>query len=209
MTIALLVMGVLLLPVFYNLLFPFKQPHLDNYFLPGQTFTSEAEGVTQTIISQDGDKVFVELRFAPNAAGTPEHLHLGFDESATVTAGTLTANVGGAISKIGSGERIVLRKGTYHRMYNETDQEVIVRADNHEDYVPLKFAYSLAQLYPLMSTDGGLSLRMFAKICVLDHLFDTVPSGPPPAFFRAVKKIVKPYARLFGITPYDDKSRPK
>jgi hypothetical protein len=50
---------------------------------------------------------------------------------------------------------------------------------------------------------------MFAKICVLDTAFDTVPAGPPPAFFVLLKKAVKPYARLLGVTPYDHKSRPE
>jgi quercetin dioxygenase-like cupin family protein len=200
--------SILLLPVAYNLLFPFRRPRLDNYFSPGQTFTSEAEGVTQTVIRQEGNRVYSELTFAPHAAGPPEHLHRTLDESLSVVKGTLTTKVGGQVRRAAAGERIVLRKGVYHRLYNETGEEVVLRSVAEEDYIPVELAYSLAQLYPLMKTGGGLSLKMFAKICVLDNAFDTVPAGLPPAFFSILVKAAKPYARLFGVTPYDHRSRP-
>ena len=95
MTTALIILGTMLLPVLYNLLFPFKRPDLDKYFSPGQTFTSKAEGVTQTVIRQDGNRVYCELRFDAKAIGPPEHLHNALNESGTVTRGTLTTKVGG------------------------------------------------------------------------------------------------------------------
>lgn len=209
MTTTLIIIGLILLPVIYNVLFPFKRPNMDNYFTPGQTFTSKAEGVTQTVIRQDGNKVYCDLKFDAKAIGPPEHLHLTMNESATVTQGTLTTKVGGQIKKLNAGDRIIVPKGIYHRIYNETDSEVIIKTEKVEDYLPVELAYSLAQLYPLMKPEGGLTLKMFAKICVLDELFDTVVFGPPPPVFKAMKKIVKPYARLLGVTPYDNKSRPK
>ena len=208
MTPILIIIALLLLPVFYNLIFPFKRPKLDNYFSVGQTFKSVAEGVTQTVIRQDGNKLYCELLFAPNAIGPPEHLHTELEESATVIKGTLTTKVAGQISKLKAGDRLVLHKGIYHRMYNETNEDVIMRCEKDDDFIPIELAYSLAQLYPLMKPEGGLTLKMFAKICVLDNLFDTVPFGPPPALLTAIKKIVKPYARMFGVTPYDEKSKP-
>lgn len=204
MTIALIITGVLLLPYIYNILFPFKRPNLENYFSPGDQFISKAEGVTQTIIKQVGNKVYCELKFEPKAAGPPEHLHNNIDEFATVTKGTLTVKVNGLTSYLNPGDKVELKKGIYHKMQNDSDEEVILRCDNDEEYVPVEFAYSLAQLYPLMKPNGGLSFKMFLKICVLDDLFDTVPYGPPPAFFNIIKKLVKPYARLLGVTPYDE-----
>ena len=85
---------------------------------------------------------------------------------------------------------------------------MIIRPEKEEDYLPIELAYSLAQLYPLMKPDGGLTFSMLMKISVLDDLFDTVPLGPPPAFFKVMKKTIQPYARLFGVTPYDSKSKP-
>jgi quercetin dioxygenase-like cupin family protein len=209
MTVILIIVGLLLLPVIYNVAFPFKRPYLDNYFTPGQTFISIAEGVTQTVIKQDGNKVYCDLKFEPKAMGPPEHMHLTLDESATVVKGTLTTKVGGQITKLNPGDRIILPKGIYHSMFNETDSEVLVKSEQPEDYLPVELAYSLYQLYPLLDSESGSTLKMIAKISVLDEMFDTYILGPPPAVFKAIKKIVKPYARLFGVTPYDDKSRPK
>ncbi len=209
MIATLIIVGLLLLPVIYNLVFPFKKPYMDNYFTPGLSFTSTAEGVTQTVIKQDGNKVYCETKFEAKAIGPPEHLHLSLDESATVVKGTLTTKVGGEIKKLNAGDRVILPKGIYHRMYNETDNEVVIKPEKADDYLPIELAYSLSQLYPLMKPGGGLTLKMFAKICVLDELFDTIVVGPPPPVFKAIKKTAKPYARLFGVTPYDDKSKPK
>jgi hypothetical protein len=68
-------------------------------------------------------------------------------------------------------------------MYNETSEEVILRSEYEEDFIPAELAWSLQQLYPLMSADGKVSLKLFATICVLDKYFDTVLPGPPPVVF--------------------------
>jgi hypothetical protein len=93
MIVAWLIILLLLLPVLYNLLFPFRKPNLVHYFIPGQTFFSEAEGIRQTIIKQEGDKVYGQLELLPHAAGPPEHLHYAFDESGTVLQGTLSVKI--------------------------------------------------------------------------------------------------------------------
>ncbi len=209
MTIALLIIVLLLLPILYDVVIPFKQPDWNHYFSPGQHFTSKAEGITQTVIKQEGNRVYGELRFEPHAAGPPEHLHYTFNESGTVIKGTLSAKINGQITKFNVGKRLMPKRGMYHKLFNETNQEVIFRSERDEDYIPVEFAYSLAQLYPLMGTEGKPGLKMIAKIAVLDNLFDSVLAGPPPIAFKLVTKIIKPYARLLGVTPYDDKSRPK
>lgn len=209
MMLTTILIGTLLLPVVYNLLFPLRRPNLHNYFSPGQTFASRAEGVTQTILRQEGDKVYSQVTFAPYAPGPPEHLHAGLDESLSVVQGTLTVQVGRHLRRATVGDRVVFPRGLYHRMFNETGQVVVLRSVAAEDYVPVELAYSLAQLYPLMKSHGGISPGLLAKICVLDATFDVVPAGPPPALFAVLKKLVKPYARLFGVTPYDHRSKPK
>ena len=208
MTATIIIIGVLLLPVIYNILFPFKPPNLNNYFKVGDTYSSKAEGITQTITKIIGNKIYCELKFEPHAVGPPEHLHVNFNETILVVSGTLTAKVGGEIKILHAGERVIFPKGIYHSMSNQSNEEVILRGEMDEDFVPVEFAYSLAQLYPLMSPDRGLTFKMFLKICVLDELFDSVPVGPPPAFFSIIKKVIKPYARLLGATPYDSRSNP-
>jgi uncharacterized cupin superfamily protein len=207
MTLFIIIFVVLLLPVIYNLVFPFKRPNLDNYFSVGQTFSSKAEGVTQTITQIVGNRIYCNIRFEPNAIGPTEHLHVSFDESVTVVQGMLTTKVDGIIKEIHCGERLFFPKGIYHKMYNQTNEVVILHSEKEEDYIPIEFAYSLTQLYPILSLDGKLTLNVFLKICVLDEWFDSVPLGLPPAFFSIIKKVVKPYARLLGVTPYDSKSR--
>src|SRR5687768_15659452 len=120
------VLLLFVVPVMYNLLFPMKRPNLQNYFTGGQTFTSELEGITQVILRQDGDKVFSELRFEPHAIGPPEHLHVHLDESLTVISGTLTAKVNGKVNTYSTGERVILPRGQYHTMYNETSNVVVL-----------------------------------------------------------------------------------
>ena len=141
------------------------------------------------------------MRFAPHAAGPPEHIHERMDESILVASGTLSYKLNGVEGQAGPGSRIHFPAGAYHKMWNATDSEVVLRPEKPEDCVPVEFAYSLDRLYPLMGKNG-LTLKMFAKICVLDELFDSIPAGPPPSVFKVIKKIVKPYARLFGVTPY-------
>jgi hypothetical protein len=110
---------------------------------------------------------------------------------------------------VSAGERALLPRGVYHKIFNQTDDPVIFSSDSEEDYLPVEFAYALAQLYPMMKSDGKPNPKMIAKIAVLDTLFDSVLLGPPPILFKLLTKIMKPYARLLGVTPYDDKSRPK
>jgi quercetin dioxygenase-like cupin family protein len=205
---AIIIIGILLLPVVYHLLFPFRKLQLENYFSPGYTFYSKGEGVTQTVIKQEGNRIYAETVFEPNAIGPPEHLHENINESATVIKGTLTTKVNGKITRLSAGDRLYFPKGILHKMYNETSEEVILRSEYEEDFIPAELAWSLQQLYPLMSADGKVSMKLFAKICVLDNYFDTVLPGPPPFVFKMVKKMVKPYARLFGVTPYDEKTGP-
>lgn len=192
--------ALLLLPILYNLFFPVKRPKLENYFKGGEKFSSESEGLSQTVIKQEGNKVFCEVKLNPFAAGPPEHLHENMDECATVIKGILTAKIGGEIRKIHAGERVIFKRGIYHKMYNETDEEVILRSEQAEDYLPVEFAYSLAQIYPLMHGSNNGGFKVFARICMLDDLFDMVPAGPPPMLFKGIKKIIKPYARLLGTT---------
>ncbi|MFM2139103.1 MAG: hypothetical protein RJA57_1410, partial [Bacteroidota bacterium] len=171
-------------------------------------FASEAEGFVQTVLRQEGEKVYIQVRIRPHAPGPPEHLHAGFDEVLTVIEGTLSVNWEDGVRNYGPGETVQIPRGTYHRLFNASDAEVVVGSGTGAEYLPLEFAYSLVQIYPLMDPKGGMSLRSFCKYCVLDELFDSVIKGPPPQVVGFIRKVVKPWARLFGMTPYDERSRP-
>lgn len=200
MVIINIIAGIILLPVIYNLLFPLKKPDLSNFNTAGLTFTSAGEGLTQKVLRQEGNKVYAELIFSPLAAGPPEHMHEFMDESLSVVSGTLNYKLNGKEFQVGPGERIHFPARAYHKMWNATNSEAILISEKPEDFLPVEFVYSLDQLYPLMKTNA-ITLKLIAKISVLDELFDSVPVGPPPIFFRVIKKIVKPYARVFGVRP--------
>lgn len=103
----LIIIAILLLPIFYNLLFPFKKPNLENYFSPGQTYTSSAEGITQTVLRQAGNKVYCELKFEPHAIGPPYHMHVNLNETASIIKGTLSVKINGQIRHLYPGGRII------------------------------------------------------------------------------------------------------
>lgn len=205
-----IIITVLVLPVIYNLLFPLKPPYLDNYFSPGQVFVSKMEGVTQTIIKQEGDKVYVELKLSPGSVGPPEHLHLDFNENAALTKGTLTVKLDGETSKISAGSRIQFLKGHYHTFSNDTNEDVIITCEKPEDFVPVTFAYALSQFYPLFDSNSKMKmLHFFFKMSMFGDYFDSYVKEAPVNGQKTIKKILQPYARVLGYTLYDAKSKPR
>ena len=56
-------------------------PEISGYFQPGDTFRSDAEGLTQRVIRQENGKVFCDVILDPYAPGPPKHIHTGFDET--------------------------------------------------------------------------------------------------------------------------------
>lgn len=209
MTSVLIILTIIFLPVIYNVLVPLKPPRLDDYFKSGQVFSSKMEGITQTIIKQVGDKVYSELTLAPGSVGPPEHLHINFDESATITKGTLTVKLNNEVIEMGAGCRINLPKGQYHTFSNKTNSEVVITCDKDSDYVPVSFAYSLAQFYPLMDSTSKLKMvHFFFKMSMFGDLFDSYVVDAPVNAQKTIKTILRPYARVLGYKLYDSKSKP-
>jgi hypothetical protein len=102
------------------------------------------------------------------------------------------------VFRVAAGERARIPKGVPHRLYNETDEEVVVRCDQEGDHLPVEFAYALSELYPLFNEK--FTLKLLAKIAAFGSMFDSEMKGPPPIVFKAILRIIKPYARVFGIT---------
>ena len=74
-------------------------------------------------LQEEGQEVF-ELRgtLPARSEGPPMHIHHLEDEEGLVTAGTLSALVGGKRVDVGAGQRVVLPRGIPHRWWNEGDQ---------------------------------------------------------------------------------------
>jgi len=209
MTVVLIIVTILILPVLYNLLVPLKPPELDNYFQPGQTFISKVEGVRQTIIKQVGDRVYSEVMLSPGAAGPPEHLHIGFDESATVTKGILTVKLNNHVTEVGAEGRIRFPKGQYHTFSNKTNTEVVFTCEKDSDFIPAGFAYAITQFYPLLDSKSKLKMvHFFFKMSLYGDLFDSYAAEAPVNGQKILKKMLRPYARVLGYKLYDERSRP-
>jgi len=196
MNSALLIMGVALLPVLYHVAFPIRLPKLENYFAPGQSFHSEAEGITMNILRQEGTRVHCEFRFSPGAGCQLQHHHEHFDQSGTVTKGTLVLRADKQLVRISAGGRVHLPRGTPHLMSNRGTGEVLLRCEGEQDALPVSYAYGLAKRYPL-NRSKSLNLRLYAMTCVLESHFDSVPHGWTPFTIRMLRKLAKPYARLW------------
>jgi quercetin dioxygenase-like cupin family protein len=209
MTVALIILTIFILPVLYNLLFPLKPPKLDNYFQSGQTFSSKMEGVKQTILKQVGDKVYSEVILSPGSAGPPEHKHIGFDESATVTKGKLTVKLNNQLIEVAEGNRIYFPKGQYHTFSNKTNSEVVMSCEKDSDCIPVGFAYTLAKFYPLMDSNSKIKMvHLLFKMSMFGDLFDSYLVEAPVKGQKVIKTILRPYARVLGYKLYDEKSRP-
>lgn len=209
MTALVIILCIIVLPVLYNLLFPLKPPSLENYFQVGQTYSSKMEGITQTIIKTDKEKVYSEVTLKPGAVGPPEHLHLGFDESATITKGTITVVVNKKTFELKAGDRITVKRGEYHTFSNKSSETAIITCNQDTDFVPVTFAYALAQFYPIMDSTSKLKMvHFFFKMSVLGELFDSYVADAPVNAQKIIKKILKPYARVLGYKLYDIKSTP-
>jgi mannose-6-phosphate isomerase-like protein (cupin superfamily) len=74
-----------------------------------------------------GNETWLELSgsLPPRREGPPMHIHYAEDEVGEVTAGTLTAHVGGKQIEIGTGGTARLPMGIAHRWWNGGDQPLV------------------------------------------------------------------------------------
>lgn len=110
----------------------------------------------------DGETL-LDLRgtLPPRQEGPPRHIHHHEDEAGTVTAGTLSAEVGGQRIEAGPGQSLRLPRGVPHRWWNAGD-------------APLAFE---GQVRPVVDLDR-----------YLQAIFEVMNAGPkhrPPLFYLA------------------------
>lgn len=97
----------------------------------------------------------------PHREGPPRHIHYREDEEGTITAGTLSAEVGGRRVDAGAGQSVRLPRGVPHRWWNQGD-------------APLAFD---GQPRPVVDLDR-----------YLQAIFEVMNAGPrnrPPLFYMA------------------------
>ncbi len=192
-------------------IFPDATPDYANYFKPGDKLVSRFEGFDQTVISINGDWMNTRLEVAPGAAGPPEHFHADFEERFTVTKGTLSILVNGEKKTLKAGETLSIPPKTRHKPFNETNETVVIEGDR-PNILPVKFAYTLSQLYGFMDRypEGPSTLQMMMQLSVFGNEADSwLADGPSLNTQKAMRVIMAPTARLLGYRNYYEEYKPK
>jgi quercetin dioxygenase-like cupin family protein len=111
----------------------------------------------------DGGQLILELRgtLPPHQQGPPLHIHHFEDEDGIVTAGTLSAIVGGRTITAGPGESVSLPRGVPHRWWNDGDTQLAFHGT----------------VRPLADLDRYLQ--------AIFEVVNAGPSGRPPLFYMA------------------------
>lgn len=194
--------------VLHHYVFPLEKIEYATYFTPGDQFNSTAEGFDQTIVSLDHELLNSRLVVHPHAPGPPEHVHTEFDETFTVKEGTLSILVNGEHKTVKAGESVFIPRGTPHKPFNESDQIVIVENKDGAKTFPVKFAYYLKQLYPVIDEMGENPnmAKLVMQMSIYGNEMDTWMAGPPIGVQKAMRFILSPTARLMGYKNYYEPS---
>ncbi|MGC4044424.1 MAG: cupin domain-containing protein [Armatimonas sp.] len=91
------------------------------------TLTNPITGDTMTVLQKAAQSPTQTLRLqfvlAPNAAGSPPHIHPRITETFTVEKGTLAVRLGKDSPRLlTAGESVTIPPGTLHRFWNPTEQ---------------------------------------------------------------------------------------
>ena len=91
------------------------------------------------------------------------HIHTKRNENYSVVKGMLSVELEDGIRKIGAGESINILPGVVHRLYNETDEDVIaVEVDtgeeiNEQDMLRMSAKEQLRRIFPVFTVLGPRS----------------------------------------------------
>lgn len=194
--------------IIHHWILPTKTPDYNNYFKVGQSFTSALEGLTQTIVKVDDERLTTDIAIEAKSNGPVIHTHENFDETFIVKRGTLSMQYGTEIKKISAGQSITIPKNTPHKPFNETDSIVLVTSE-----MPLDFAYCLSQIYPFWDENASNTKppKILFQLSVFGSKFDSYPTvdAPPKPVLKALTFLLAPTARLIGYKNYNEAYRPK
>jgi mannose-6-phosphate isomerase-like protein (cupin superfamily) len=167
---------------------------------PGQRFRSEWEGLEQTVVAVTPEHVQCTVVLDPHAPGPPAHSHLTFDEHFVVQEGTLSLERDGRTQHIGPGGAVTIPRGAVHRIHNATDRRVVLVGDPQQGMYPPSFGGALAELYAFVDErpEHQHPPAILLKIAAMGDVFDSWLPGPPIPVQRVMRRVLRPYARLFG-----------
>lgn len=183
--------------IFHHWIFPNRKPNYSDFFKVGHSFHSKLEGLTQTIVKVENEKLTTDILIQPKSNGPVAHLHEKFDETVTVKSGTLSMQYGNDVKRFTAGQTIVIPKNTPHKPFNETDSVVLLTC-----VMPLDFAFCLSQIYPFWDEDEANTKppKVLFHLAVFGNKFDSYPTedAPPKPILKLFKFLLAPTARLMG-----------
>ncbi len=157
---------------------------------------SSAEGISILPEQCEDNRLTATVIFKPHAAGPPRHFHEHFDEVFEVKQGVLTLEVNGETKTILPGQKIIVPKGTPHKPFNKTNQEVILQSQ--DAMMPCTFAYGLAELYPIMDAHGIESKQVLFQLAKMGNGMDTWLADKPLIIQKSLRWILGPSIRIFN-----------
>ncbi len=188
-----MVVGYVFVAIIFNLL-PKDKPDFSKVFLPHYSFGNRQQGNEQVILGYKDGKVTISGKVEPFAEGPPEHIHTNFDETFSVKEGILSLLVNGKEQSVGAGQSFTIRKGTFHKFFNESDKQVIVIGETTAE-----FAFMLTQLYGLSQDNPQIfqSPKFLLQLSAWGSDYDSyLEVGPPPIMLKIIKFLLLPIANL-------------
>jgi hypothetical protein len=185
-----------------------RTPEISGHFKSGDTFRSDAEGLTQRVIRQENGIVFCDVILDPYAPGPPKHIHTGFDETFKAGEKGLFVLVDYDTLFIKPMESYTIKKGTPHKPFNPTGDTIRLSMD--EWGFPEEFAFGLVQMYGFMdqkALDDRTKGEILLQLSLFSKHFDSwaTENVPPPAILKVMFFFLRPAARIMGMKSYYNK----
>jgi mannose-6-phosphate isomerase-like protein (cupin superfamily) len=201
-TIALYIfLGLLIYFILGGIIFNHIIPSKCSYELKeGMIIESKEEGFIQKIIKIEQQNIFIQLTMQPMAAGPPMHIHETFDEYFVVKSGIAGIIVNGKKQYLKAGESILINKGTPHKIFNETQETVVIEdAEFSKPTMSYDFACGLTQLYPAMDKISDInSPKVLLQLAAQGNQFDTWLADVPLPAQKTIRWLLGPTARMLG-----------
>ncbi len=146
-----------------------------------------------------GEYVQGEMYFAAHAAGPPEHVHPKLEERFKVVSGTLNVSVGGEERMVTEGEEVIVPRGTPHRFWNDSEEEVRLEGEVRP---ALRMETFLETMFGLArdgkTNSNGVPSLLQAAVIMSEYSDEVYLAQPPLAVQKVLFGILAPIGRLFG-----------